>query len=291
MKHWQSLTISIMAHAALLSIPLTAAMQLQNRPQALRFIVIGGESAAGGQPRGEARNVPVRKVLVPSAAERKPAGAAEATVPHMQRSRSEVHPRRSTPPKQRASRKRSEKIQHHSPTLAVPSTAARRRVHRQRDNRNAPAPVAASHVKAKPADQTKPSRTVAMTRTQAAGSSSARAGGAAPEAASAARPGGGGPIAARWGAANGPRFLHRVMPEYPRLARRLGREGTVLLRVTIDKHGHPIEVKIVKGAGYGFDDQARMAVRESLFVPAREAGRAVCCKVLLPVRFVLRSSP
>ncbi|MGV8075561.1 MAG: TonB family protein [Syntrophobacteraceae bacterium] len=99
-----------------------------------------------------------------------------------------------------------------------------------------------------------------------------------------------GPIDARLGSANGPRFLHRVLPRYPRLARERGKEGSVLLRVTIDQQGRPVDVELLKKAGSEFDDEAVRAVEGSTFAPARLAGRPVICKVLLPVRFELRDS-
>lgn len=101
---------------------------------------------------------------------------------------------------------------------------------------------------------------------------------------------GGGPVDAEFGAANGPRFAHRVLPRYPRLARQLGKEGTVVLRVTIDEGGRPIAVEAVKTAGAGFDEEAIKAVKESLFHPAKREGRPVICRAILPIRFELRGS-
>jgi protein TonB len=80
------------------------------------------------------------------------------------------------------------------------------------------------------------------------------------------------------------------MPRYPRLARELGKEGTVLLRLTIDEGGSLTHVEVLKGAGSGFDEEALRAVRESRFSPARMNGRTVASRARLPIRFVLRSS-
>ena len=101
---------------------------------------------------------------------------------------------------------------------------------------------------------------------------------------------GGGPVDAEFGAANGPRFAHKSMPHYPRLARQLGREATVVLRVTIDERGRPIAVEAVKTAGSGFDEEAIRAVKESFFHPAKREGRPVICRAILPIRFELRGS-
>lgn len=99
-----------------------------------------------------------------------------------------------------------------------------------------------------------------------------------------------GPVDAAFGSGDGPRFLHKAMPRYPRLARELGKEGTVLLRLTIDERGSLTHVEVLQRAGSGFDEEAVRAARESRFSPARINGKAVACRAQLPVRFVLRSS-
>ena len=101
---------------------------------------------------------------------------------------------------------------------------------------------------------------------------------------------GGGPVDAEFGVGNGPRFAHKSLPKYPRLARQLGKEATVVLRVTIDESGRPIAVEAVKTAGSGFDEEAIRAVKESLFHPAKREGKPVLCRAVLPIRFELRGS-
>lgn len=100
----------------------------------------------------------------------------------------------------------------------------------------------------------------------------------------------GGAVDARFGAAGGPSFLRKVLPKYPPRARELGKEGTVVLRVTIDASGLPVRVELMKKAGYGLDDEAVRAIQNSTFVPARIEGKLVVCKVLVPVRFQLNES-
>jgi len=92
------------------------------------------------------------------------------------------------------------------------------------------------------------------------------------------------------GAASGPRFLRREQPVYPRVARRLGIEGTVLLRLTIDEYGRLTRVEVVEGADSdnGFAEAAVAAVRRSLFAPAERDGKTVASRAILPVRFTLR---
>ena len=102
--------------------------------------------------------------------------------------------------------------------------------------------------------------------------------------------GGNGSLERTFGSADGPSFLHKVMPCYPALAKRLEKEGTVLLRVTIDEQGRPLEIVVLKKAGFGFDEEAVKAVKDSSFVPAKRDGKPLACRALLPIRFVLTQS-
>jgi protein TonB len=102
--------------------------------------------------------------------------------------------------------------------------------------------------------------------------------------------GGSGVIERSFGSPDGPSFLHKILPTYPALAKKLEKEGTVLLRVTIDEGGRPVLVEVLTKAGFGFDEEAVKAVQGSTFVPAKKEGKTLACKALLPIRFVLRSS-
>ncbi len=95
-------------------------------------------------------------------------------------------------------------------------------------------------------------------------------------------------VQAGFGSAGGPSFLKFIEPEYPELARRLGMEGRVVLRLYIDERGILTDVEVIKKAGYGFDEAALRAVRASRFRPAVRDGMAVPSVAILPVRFVLK---
>ena len=96
------------------------------------------------------------------------------------------------------------------------------------------------------------------------------------------------PREVRFGFGSGPRFLRRVLPRYPRKARRLGIEGRVLLRLAIDATGRLTRVEVVNGAGNGFDEEAVSAIRQSTYKPAVHDGKPIACEALLPIRFELR---
>lgn len=100
--------------------------------------------------------------------------------------------------------------------------------------------------------------------------------------------GSGGAMKVGFGTANGPRFLHRVAPSYPEFALKQQIQGRVLLRLLIDKHGRVVDVEVIKKAGFGFDEAAVKAIRESTFIPAKDGGKPRRCIVLLPIRFELQ---
>jgi protein TonB len=104
------------------------------------------------------------------------------------------------------------------------------------------------------------------------------------------RGGGGDGMEVAFGSPSGPRFLRKVVPVYPAFARKQEMQGAVLLRVSIDEQGRVLDVEVVRKAGFGFDEAAVKAVRESTFIPAKRDGRSCSCKALLPIRFELKSS-
>lgn len=77
-------------------------------------------------------------------------------------------------------------------------------------------------------------------------------------------------------------------PRYPRLARKRGLEGQVVLRVEIGRDGLVEGLQIERSSGSDLLDQAaRNAVQRWQFVPARQNGSTVASFVRVPVDFVL----
>jgi TonB family protein len=91
----------------------------------------------------------------------------------------------------------------------------------------------------------------------------------------------------QFGSAMGPSFVHREMPVYPFVARRMYKDGNVLLRLTIDDRGKLMNAEVVEDAGFGFAEAAIDAVKKSTYRPARRDGIAVVSRALLPVSFQL----
>lgn len=95
-------------------------------------------------------------------------------------------------------------------------------------------------------------------------------------------------IDAEFGSSRGPKFIHREIPVYPQIARRLGKEGRVVLRLTLNEKGELVNIEVIEGAPYGFTESAIEAVKKSKFSPATKDGKPVACRVVLPIRFILK---
>ncbi|MBQ0784639.1 MAG: energy transducer TonB [Amphritea sp.] len=77
-------------------------------------------------------------------------------------------------------------------------------------------------------------------------------------------------------------------PKYPRLARKRGIEGQVVLRADIGPAGDVLDLLIEQSSGSELLDQAaRKAVQQWQFVPGQTNGVAVASYVRIPVDFVL----
>jgi TonB family protein len=195
-----------------------------------------------------------------------------------------------------------EKINHETPPLESKSLPSEKRDDVQQNallKKHAKA-VPPQHKEQKAAAQLHPVYTDSPSQSVTASEGSGQIAGAGAGAAvwsSAGLPGGSGvdggskgTVERAFGAPDGPSFLHRVEPSYPAFAKRLAKQGTVLLRVTIDERGRPAEVEILQRAGCGLDEEAVRAVKQSTFVPAKRDGKPLTCKALLPIRFVLKES-
>ncbi len=83
-------------------------------------------------------------------------------------------------------------------------------------------------------------------------------------------------------------YLNNPPPEYPRLSRRAGEEGRVLLKVLVSVEGRPESVEISKGSGFERLDAAALnAVKQWRFEPARKGGKALSAFVIVPLTFTL----
>ena len=85
-----------------------------------------------------------------------------------------------------------------------------------------------------------------------------------------------------------PQGGYQVRPVYPAAPRRLGIQGTTMLRVHVLADGRIGDVLVERSAGHpDLDQAATEAVRRWRFEPARRGDDAVAMWVLLPVEFRL----
>ena len=85
--------------------------------------------------------------------------------------------------------------------------------------------------------------------------------------------------------------LYRVNPppEYPRLARKRGYQGTVVLEVLVDQNGRVGDLRLFTSSGHSILDKKAMAsVKEWLFEPGMKGDKKLDMWVRVPVRFELK---
>jgi periplasmic protein TonB len=84
-------------------------------------------------------------------------------------------------------------------------------------------------------------------------------------------------------------YLRNPKPAYPGASRRLGEQGTVLLRVFVTAAGDPERVELKGSSGYPrLDQSAQEAVQRWKFAPAKRAERAVSAWVIVPIKFSIK---
>jgi protein TonB len=85
-------------------------------------------------------------------------------------------------------------------------------------------------------------------------------------------------------------YLNNPRPAYPPIARKLGLEGVVLLRVDVSAKGTPDKIVIAQTSGTSLlDDAAIKAVQGWTFVPARRGDAPIAHPVEVPIRFQLKN--
>ena len=85
-----------------------------------------------------------------------------------------------------------------------------------------------------------------------------------------------------------PRVLGCV-PEYPRLSRIHGEEGTVVLEVEVRPDGTPATIRVVRSSGYRRLDRAAVeGMRKARFAPAIRGGRPTGDTLRVAITFDLR---
>ena len=83
-------------------------------------------------------------------------------------------------------------------------------------------------------------------------------------------------------------YLHNPKPAYPTMARKLGLEGTVMLRILVNQDGQPEQTRLLGTSGIEVLDSAALdAVKQWRFSPARKGRVAIAHWVDVPITFKL----
>lgn len=83
-------------------------------------------------------------------------------------------------------------------------------------------------------------------------------------------------------------YLNNPPPAYPRMSRRMGEQGTVLVRVFITADGLADKAEVRSSSGYTrLDEAALNTVQRWRFVPGKRAGQPEAMWFNIPIRFML----
>ena len=75
-------------------------------------------------------------------------------------------------------------------------------------------------------------------------------------------------------------------PKYPRVSRRRGERGKVLVRVSINRDGYSEKVEVEQSSGFDRLDQAAMdSAKKCRFIPAKRNGKPVKTLATIPYTF------
>ena len=87
-----------------------------------------------------------------------------------------------------------------------------------------------------------------------------------------------------------PRYRGQVKPNYPKEARQAQKEGTVILRATVDVNGIPRDIVTLTNLGFGLEEAAIDVLKKTTFHPAMKGGKPVSLEVEIPFKFKLNPS-
>jgi periplasmic protein TonB len=97
----------------------------------------------------------------------------------------------------------------------------------------------------------------------------------------------GGGVMSVGGGVSAPQVIRSVDPEFTDEARRAKLQGSVSIRLIVDRQGNPQDVQVVHPLGMGLDEKAVEAVRQYKFSPAMYQGHPVAVQMIIRVNFHL----
>jgi len=82
--------------------------------------------------------------------------------------------------------------------------------------------------------------------------------------------------------------VYKAPRVYPESARRDSLEGTVWVEAVVDASGHVQDAKIKTGVRADLDDAALTCIRQWVFQPAYQKGKAISCPIVMPFHFKMK---
>ena len=89
------------------------------------------------------------------------------------------------------------------------------------------------------------------------------------------------------GGISAPTAISAPDPDYTEDARRAKKQGTCVLWLIVDSAGHPRDIRVARGLGFGLDAKAIEAVKQWRFQPALKDGKPVDVQISVEVEFHL----
>ena len=76
--------------------------------------------------------------------------------------------------------------------------------------------------------------------------------------------------------------------KYPRPAMKSDTQGKVFIEFVINKDGEPSNLRVIKGIGFGCDEEALRVISLTKWNPGKQRGVPVNVRMTLPIQFQLR---
>lgn len=89
------------------------------------------------------------------------------------------------------------------------------------------------------------------------------------------------------GGISAPTAISAPDPDYTEEARRAKKQGTCVLWLIVDSSGHPRDIRVARGLGFGLDAKAIEAVKQWRFQPSLKDGKPVDVQISVEVEFHL----
>ena len=86
-----------------------------------------------------------------------------------------------------------------------------------------------------------------------------------------------------------PQYKFKVEPKYPKVAKKAGKEGQVILQATVAENGIPRDIIAITNIGFGFEEASIAALKKTTFHPATKGGNPISLQVEIPYSFTLKT--